>query len=114
VFLVHHGGFFLAPLFLFGQFFWFVVLALLIAALVRLFSRRRRWWYYNRPPFYTPGMGPGVPHPGTPHPGVPPVQPTQPSAMEILRQRYARGEIDAATFDQMRERLEASSKPDQQ
>jgi len=31
-----------------------------------------------------------------------------PSAMEILRQRYARGEIDTATFEQMRERLEAS------
>ena len=31
-----------------------------------------------------------------------------PSAMEILRQRYARGEIDTATFEQMRERLETS------
>jgi putative membrane protein len=31
-----------------------------------------------------------------------------PSALEILRQRYARGEIDATTFDQMRERLEAT------
>lgn len=30
------------------------------------------------------------------------------SALEILRQRYARGEIDATTFEQMRERLEAS------
>jgi putative membrane protein len=30
---------------------------------------------------------------------------TTPSAMEMLRQRYARGEIDTATFEQMRERL---------
>jgi putative membrane protein len=30
------------------------------------------------------------------------------SAMELLRQRFARGEIDAATFEQMRERLEAA------
>lgn len=31
------------------------------------------------------------------------------SALEILRQRYARGEIDASTFDYMRERLESTS-----
>ena len=37
--------------------------------------------------------------------------PTEHQALEILRQRYARGEIDAATFDQMRERLEASYRP---
>lgn len=30
------------------------------------------------------------------------------TASEILNQRYARGEIDVATFDQMRERLEAA------
>jgi putative membrane protein len=30
---------------------------------------------------------------------------TTPSAMEILRQRYARGDIDTATFEQMREQL---------
>ncbi|SRR6266566_2599043 len=30
------------------------------------------------------------------------------SALEILRQRYAAGEIDAVTFEQMRERLIAS------
>lgn len=29
-------------------------------------------------------------------------------SLEILRQRYAAGEIDAVTFEQMRERLEAS------
>jgi uncharacterized membrane protein len=38
--------------------------------------------------------------------GPPPTQ--QASAMELLRQRYARGEIDNTTFEQMRERLEAS------
>jgi putative membrane protein len=35
-----------------------------------------------------------------------------PSALEPLRQRYARGEIDAATFEVMRERLEASTTRD--
>jgi putative membrane protein len=34
---------------------------------------------------------------------------TGPDALEILRQRYASGEIDGTTFDQMRERLEASA-----
>lgn len=34
--------------------------------------------------------------------------PSAPTALEILQQRYARGEIDAATFDQMREHLGAS------
>lgn len=32
----------------------------------------------------------------------------RPSALEILRERYAAGEIDAVSFEQMRERLEAS------
>jgi putative membrane protein len=31
-----------------------------------------------------------------------------PSATEILRQRYARGEIDSDTFERMRRQLEAS------
>ncbi len=34
-----------------------------------------------------------------------------PSALEILRQRYAAGEIDGVTFEQMWERLEASYRP---
>jgi putative membrane protein len=34
--------------------------------------------------------------------------PREPSAQDILEQRYARGEIDHATFEQMRERLQAS------
>jgi putative membrane protein len=35
--------------------------------------------------------------------------PTAPLATEILRQRYARGEIDSETFERMRWELEASS-----
>lgn len=34
--------------------------------------------------------------------------PTDVPAMEILRQRYAAGEINDATFERMRQRLEAS------
>lgn len=37
--------------------------------------------------------------------------PAEPSALEILRRRYAAGEIDAVTFEQMWERLEASYRP---
>ncbi len=38
--------------------------------------------------------------------------PSGPGALEILRRRYARGELDATTFDQMRERLESSGRHD--
>jgi uncharacterized membrane protein len=93
-----HGLWFLLPLLFLGKFFWIIILALLIGAMVRRFSwRNRPMSYYGHTPFYRPG--------------VPPVQP---SALEILQQRYARGEIDAVTFDQMRERLESSQGPTQQ
>jgi uncharacterized membrane protein len=39
-------------------------------------------------------------------------EPFEPNALEILRRRYARGEIDGITFDQMRERLESSGRTD--
>jgi putative membrane protein len=32
------------------------------------------------------------------------------SALDILRARYARGEVDGATFEEMRERLETAYK----
>lgn len=76
----------------FGNILWIALLAILVWAVIRWFERKAS----------IPGpQGPGVPTSG-------------PSAMEILRQRYARGEIDAATFEQMRERLEASGAPDDQ
>ncbi len=89
-----------------------LIIALIIALFVRLLTRRRHWkgYYYGFPP-PPPGAGPFHAGPGPQHFGP---QPQQPSAMEILRRRYARGEIDAATFDQMRERLEASEHPRQE
>lgn len=35
------------------------------------------------------------------------------SALEILRRRFARGEIDSATFEDMRQRLQASGAREQ-
>lgn len=87
-----HGLLFLLPLLFLARFFWFVILAFLIGAIIRRFSFRhiQRFAYQHS----TPSV--------------------QASALDILRQRYARGEIDAVTFDQMRERLEASTGPRQQ
>jgi uncharacterized membrane protein len=39
-------------------------------------------------------------------PSSPLVPPSGPFSMEILRERYAHGEIDTATFEEMREELE--------
>ena len=69
-----------------GSLFWFLVLGLAIWLLVRWLTRTNQ----------------------TTLPSAPGTPPLPPSAMEILRQRYARGEIDAATFENMQERLNAS------
>jgi putative membrane protein len=68
----------------FWNLLWLVLLGLLIWALVRWLVR-------------SPTMG-GFRHPSA----------RELDALEILRQRYARGEIDTTTFEQMCERLEAS------
>jgi len=72
----------------FGMTLWVVLLALLIWALIRWLNRRT-------------GQEPS---PGAPE---------ERSALEILRQRYARGEIDHTTFEQMRERLQGANAPGQ-
>jgi len=77
------GGMFLMLL---GTALWIALLVVLVLAFIRWLDRRTT----------------------TSAPADISVPPGGPSAMEILRQRYARGEIDTATFEQMRERLEAS------
>jgi putative membrane protein len=80
---------------LLGNVLWIILLVVLAIALIRWLTRHRT----SEPPFY-----PGPTYTGQPdHPG-------QLTAMDILRQRYARGEIDAATFEQMRERLEGTNR----
>ena len=90
------GLWLLLPLLFLGRFFWIIILVLLIGSMIRGFSYRHwqaPYYAYSRSP-----MG----------------RPVQSSALDILRQRYVRGEIDAVTFDQMRERLEAAGEPKQQ
>jgi len=69
-----------------GTILWIAVLVVLVWALIRWLNTR------TSTPVPLPSSG---------------VQ-SGPTALEILRQRYARGEIDTATFEQMRERLEGS------
>lgn len=69
-----------------GSLFWLAMLGVLIWALVR--------WLGG--------------HAQTPTLPTPPTTGNGQSALDILRERYARGEIDATTFEQMRERLEGS------
>jgi putative membrane protein len=73
----------------FGMVFWIALLVVLTWALIR--------WLTSKT--------------ATAAPPVTSTPASEPSALEILRQRYARGEIDTATFEQMRERLEASGVP---
>ncbi len=104
--MMHEFPFFLFMIFrLMGTLFWIALFALLILGLVRLLTRNQGPNLFFRQGQYT---GPQQPY-----------QPYQPqaqqlSAMEILSQRFARGEIDAVTFDQMRERLQATEQPLQQ
>jgi putative membrane protein len=81
---------------LFGTVLWIAVFVVLAWALVSWLSRRN---------------APMVGYHPTPTPTPPPMHF---SALEILRQRYARGEIDDATFQHMRERLETPVEPEQQ
>jgi len=67
--------------------FWLALVGVAVWALVRWVSHQTRT-----------GQSSPVGSPGT-----------APSAEEILRQRYARGEIDATTYEQMRAHLAATA-----
>ncbi len=74
-----------------GMILWIALLVVLVWAIIRGLERRTG----------APGQGPATPL-------------NEPSALEILRRRYARGEIDAATFERMREQLETSTMQESQ
>ena len=67
----------------FGMVLWIALLVVLVWAVIRWLDRKT--------------TTPKLPSTVMPLAG--------PTALEILQQRYARGEIDTATYEQMRERL---------
>lgn len=70
--------------------FWAGLIALIIWAIASIGRRQA----YVMPP-QTPSMQP------------------MPSALDILSNRYARGEIDAATYEEMRQRIIGGTPPEQ-
>lgn len=71
-----------------GSTLWIVFLVVLAWALIRWLNMRTT----------------------SPTPQADTAQKNSPTAIEILRQRYVRGEIDTTTFEQMREKLESPEK----
>jgi putative membrane protein len=93
-----YGLWFLLPvlliLLLFGKLFWIVIPVLFIGwCLLPRLGFRNRWM------------------PASQYASHSDTQPTELSALDILHQRYARGEIDTLTYDEMRERLSAADRP---
>ena len=75
-----------------GMVLWIALLVVLVWAVIRWLERKV--------------ITPASPVTSTP--------PSGPSALEILQQRYARGEIDTVSFEQMRERLTTLGAQDQE
>jgi putative membrane protein len=75
-----------------GMVLWIALLVVLVWAIIRWLERKTT----------------------TPASPVTSAPPSGPSALEILNQRYARGEIDTVTFEQMRERLTTLGARDQE
>ncbi len=75
-----------------GMVLWIALLVVLVWAIIRWIERKST----------------------TPAPPVTGAPPSGPSALEILNQRYACGEIDTVTFEQMRERLTTLGAQDQE
>ncbi|GAC1431997.1 MAG: hypothetical protein PVS3B3_26470 [Ktedonobacteraceae bacterium] len=110
-----HEGLPFVSLFGLSGLLWLALIGLLIWSLIRWAKMRRMHWNqpmhpfmahvpYRDQPFETP-LADG-PRPNAPF--------NQPTALEILNRRYASGEIDVTTFENMRERILASHGPEQQ
>ncbi len=74
---------------------WWLLLLLLVGAVVALVVMGT-------------GRRSGPPTPHAPMPGEPPGRPGEDAAESVLRERYARGEIDESEYDARLARLRAS------
>jgi uncharacterized membrane protein len=101
--------------FILTRLFWIAILIFLVCLFVHWITTQGSHWNPFRAPTTSDAPYPSqaTDVPPTPYSGQG-TSHNQPSALEILARRYASGDIDATTFEHMRERILASQTPSQE